>query len=562
MGRAISYDGSEEQSPQCIHVIGVGKSGADMISEMIYRGEIEDLLDDKRARFTALAIDIGDKDLKQVNKAGNALKQRLADRDIPSDRVQVRTYGIEPPKTEEEKDDFFASMERVREYMKVEYPQMYWNPNYEPWVNEEFEIPEPGDHIDRGMAKALYYDNYYNGALKKEVDDFVKSVLDTKLPSIVYIFFGAGGGTGSGIVVDLARHVANVGFGRRMTVCGFTFLPTDLDEECHKGPGVYVALSELETQINKEANDGVMAVWGELTRNPWTGGLYAIPRDTVAIRTQGNVEVENLNESVLEHRTNATVQCVNRNVDAFLSDFLCADYGRRFTKSARITGQLTHMWIHNDSLERSWNVILPFQEIHPCVAVMPTNHSKLVQDEAIHYLENFKNINGLNPEFKTDFISAYNFMPRTVYTEKVKNALEKAIKSTLIDEGNYTLYEGEAFDEVNCYTLMLIPGVALRDFKCFYEARAKYDALEEWEDRFKLHSFLVDMGPMICEPSIRTKGMAGECIWGCACFIAYPYDKLRGDSSKPPYRPEIWAAATAALNATIAPTPDITVLQK
>ena len=33
----------------------------------------------------------------------------------------------------------------------------------------------------------------------------------------------------------------------------------------------------------------------------------------------------------------------------------------------------------------------------------------------------------------------------------------------------------------------------------------------------------LDLGVMLCEPSIRFDGMGGECIWGCACWVVVPH---------------------------------------
>jgi hypothetical protein len=40
---------------------------------------------------------------------------------------------------------------------------------------------------------------------------------------------------------------------------------------------------------------------------------------------------------------------------------------------------------------------------------------------------------------------------------------------------------------------------------------------------------LLDLGTMLCEPSTRFEGMAGECIWGCACWVVVPYEAVRGE---------------------------------
>ncbi len=241
---------ANELSPRNIHCIGIGKAGADMVAIMMGRAEIEDALLDERARFTSLTIDIGDQDMKAVHKERLSMESRLKDRGIPLDRVKNLTYTLKCPKTEEEIDALMTKLSRLREYQKIEYPRNYWNPNYEPWIDPDEPMPKDGDHVSRSFAKGLYYAEYYGGELGKVVDEFCASVTATKLPSTVYVFFGLGGGTGSGIAVDLARHVATAKLGRRIPVCGFTFLPHETDEACHRGASIYVAMNDIECEIN------------------------------------------------------------------------------------------------------------------------------------------------------------------------------------------------------------------------------------------------------------------------------------------------------------------------
>jgi hypothetical protein len=69
--------------------------------------------------------------------------------------------------------------------------------------------------------------------------------------------------------------------------------------------------------------------------------------------------------------------------------------------------------------------------------------------------------------------------------------------------------------------------VAKVDFAQFYAAREAYDSLD-WEEKLSHHSWLLDLGVMLSEPAIRFDGMAGECLWGCACWVVVPYDQIRG----------------------------------
>ena len=57
-----------------------------------------------------------------------------------------------------------------------------------------------------------------------------------------------------------------------------------------------------------------------------------------------------------------------------------------------------------------------------------------------------------------------------------------------------------------------------------------YDTLD-WEEKLSRHSWLVDLGVMLSEPAIRFDGMAGECLWGCACWVVVPYDEIRGPAT-------------------------------
>ena len=60
-GLSMYHSATGAQSPHCIHAIGIGKTGAQMVEALMRTGEIEDMLEDPRARFTALAVDIGER---------------------------------------------------------------------------------------------------------------------------------------------------------------------------------------------------------------------------------------------------------------------------------------------------------------------------------------------------------------------------------------------------------------------------------------------------------------------------------------------------------------------
>ena len=83
----------------------------------------------------------------------------------------------------------------------------------------------------------------------------------------------------------------------------------------------------------------------------------------------------------------------------------------------------------------------------------------------------------------------------------------------------------------------VLPCVDKTELDLFFSSRSIYDG-RSWEEKVSDHSWLLDLGVLLCEPAIRFEGMAGECLWGCACWVVVPYDQLRG--------PERQAAAVAA----------------
>src|SRR4028119_2270479 len=129
----------DQEGPFSIHILGLGRTGASVVEQLL-QSPPKGFLEDPRTRFTALAVDIGDGDLAPVREAASGL---------PVERSQVRTVDLGIPS----KDDFFASLRRYREYLKIEYPRYYWNPNYEPWLPEDLEMPAADGHVPRAVSK-------------------------------------------------------------------------------------------------------------------------------------------------------------------------------------------------------------------------------------------------------------------------------------------------------------------------------------------------------------------------------------------------------------------------
>lgn len=87
-------------------------------------------------------------------------------------------------------DELFATLRSYREFLKLEYPRYYWNPNYEPWIPADINISQPGDHFPRALAKAIYGRSYYDDPrpLLAELNlFFAKSVESSNCQNVVCI---------------------------------------------------------------------------------------------------------------------------------------------------------------------------------------------------------------------------------------------------------------------------------------------------------------------------------------------------------------------------------------
>jgi hypothetical protein len=545
------HSATGNQSPHCIHAIGIGKTGAYMVEALIRTGEIEDMLEDSRARFTGLVVDIGDQDMHEVREYANGLKGRLDERGIPSDRAQVRTVALEMPS----KTELMTSLNRWREYLKMEYPRYYWNPNYEPWLPSDLELPKAGESCPRAISKAVYGHYYYQEPrmLEKELDDFVASINKSKLPSIVLVFFSMTGGTGSGMVVDLARHLSNVKLGRRIPVVGVGVMPFTGDEAHAGGQAqLFPVMNEIDCMIDEAKNQGVTAVWGDLYRNPFTGGFLALPQEH-AWQRLGSYTKTGVPAVRDMLRKGVTRKFVN---DSF-TRFIVQDFGRLLFKMMRPAGFTGAPHERVTSGDRGWTIFDVAKYTHPGVEVLPGEPRSRWREVIGKWIEYVPKFSGLKEGFKTTYVEAHTVAPREIWNDTLQATLEKTLGTFVIpgEDGTLKTSLAEFFDELTAYSNIVIPGIAKTDFTAFYEARDAYDKITSWDEKLLMHSWLLDLGVMLSEQSIRFDGMAGECIWGCACWVVVPHAAIRGDAEASLSIAEVQKLAIAPMVKTLVLTP-------
>ena len=262
--RGVHRIGAEQGLPFCVNVVGIGKAGADTVAEVLRS------LPPTGPKLSVLVVDIGEGDLGGLREAAAALSP---------DRADVEVVALKVPGTPELLD----TLRRYRDFLKLEYTMFHWAANDAPWLPSSVKPPNPGAPVDRAYAKAIYGRAYYDGArlLKAALRRFGARVEAARAQSMVAVIFGAGGGTGSGMVVDLARHLSNVVFGRQALTVGIGILPCDGDKPQHRGGSLFATLNELDCLGDETKNQGVVTACGELFRNPFTAGVILVPQQPV-----------------------------------------------------------------------------------------------------------------------------------------------------------------------------------------------------------------------------------------------------------------------------------------
>jgi hypothetical protein len=461
------HHAGEHEGPFSLHVLGLGATGSAVITE---------LLQDAPEGFTAMAVDIGGGDLAAVTAAAEGMPAGA-----------VRTVDLPIPT----RSELSSALNRYREFLKMEYPRYYWNPNYEPWLPGDLAIPAVGEPMSRAIAKAIYGSEYYqNREITQVMGEFAEGVLASEKTPLVVIAFSLAETIGSGIVVEISRHLSSIKLGRRPWVIGMGVLPSSPD------PTFFPVINELDCMIDTEKNNGVMAVWGDLYKNPFTGGFFAVPDDGTTDPVPG------------------------------MASFIAADGGKDLYETLKalnwlaVPGDQWHPAIRGEQSDRWINVL----------ATRPL--------EAAGSLEGL----GLTKGFATEYAEARVFgsgKDAKAAAEAVAAAVPKVASTRVAPVVESVETSGAGF------VSLVLPRASKLDLELFVPSRDLYDPLE-WDDKLLMHSWLLDLGVMLCEPSIRFDGMGGECIWGCACWVVVPHAAIRGEEIESPISVEEVAEVAAS----------------
>jgi len=268
------------------HIIGLGGTGANVVTTFLRQPIFKDLLftiEDFRPAF--LAIDIADGDIMELKDEYNRLLEEMRKRGVPLDRLYLRALTIKFPSP----DILFDFMSLYPDYLLKEGIK---TENYRSWITLRTKIPSlaGGAGRQRALAKAVYALNYYHfGQLDTYMNEFRDKVLSSPLSPIVYIIFGLGGGTGSGVVFDLGRHLREK-LGSGIPLILLSVLPATLDDSLAKGASPYQAIQEMRCLFDHSINQKVTEHFSEKYRNPFSLALFIPLQAAVTYTKEGTLE--------------------------------------------------------------------------------------------------------------------------------------------------------------------------------------------------------------------------------------------------------------------------------
>lgn len=483
--RGVHRIADADSLPYGVHVIGVGGAGVRVVAQMLRDAPL-DLLANKGSRLTALAIDIGNND-----DAALAEVRALASK-FPAERSQVETLALALPTAEA----LAHTLKHYRSHLELEYPMLQGSAAFEPWLDDSLVMPAAGQPVPRALAKAVYGQAYYeadrpmSAALKR----FAASTNATQGDAVVCIVFGLGGGTGSGIALDLARHLSSGLFGRRVLVTGVGVAPCDGDAPVHRGGQLFPVLNELDALCDEAQNRGVVQACGELYKNPFTAGFLVVPQQAVFAQTKN-------------------LAATHARVDREIAALLTRRHGANLWEVLRLLN-----WVAAPSTQHSaartpwgsqWMHVLGFEDAaRSALQVAPDLPRRL----------------GLLPGYAPEFIEM-----RVGEVGDAAVAWARALDAAFAPEAATSVAGGGAAGSIQ----YLLPRVGKTDFGLFFDVRDAYDQLAPAE-RVLSHSLLLERGVVLCEPSTRIDGMAGAGLGGGSGWVAIAFDEMRGPSQRHP----------------------------
>ena len=473
--RGIHRIADADALPYSVHVVGLGAAGARAV-ERILADAPEGMLDNEGARLTALTIEIGE--AGEIGEdAGDALAPLAAG--FPEGRAQVERLVLDVPPA----GVLLDSLARLPELLQLESPLTRRDPSFRPWLDGATEAAP----VSRAVAKAVYGRAYYDAGrpAAQALRRFAASLEAAPGDAVVCIVFAMGEAAGSGMAVDVARHLSNAILGRRVLVTGIGLAPDGDDAGGQGGAELFALLNEIDCLGDEDKNRGVVLSCGDLYRNPFTAGFLLVPARVAAGGADGEARATGEVAALLTRRHGANLWEMLR-----LLNWVAAPS----TQHSAARTPWGARWIH----------VLGYADAEAAVPAGPELAERL----------------GLLAGYAPEFVEVRVADAGAPGVE----ALAAGLDAALLPEVPPVLVGGGAEGSVQ----FVLPRVSKFDLAMFGRARDAYEAAGEDERRLA-HSLLLERGIVLSEPSTRLDGMAGAALFGGSGWVAVPMAALRGE---------------------------------
>ncbi len=378
---------NSNESPYCLHVVGIGRSGAGYVDGLLRTGELEDVLMNPGARIAALVVDAGDEDLDRAKGYADALKTRLEELGIPPENFHFQAVSLDGA--------------------------------------------EAGSHLSRAAARKMYNKDYNDkgGSMNAALTDFAEHVGQTEMPSRIMVCFNLAGGTGSGMAVDLANHLAN-GKLSGGTIIGVGQLP-------HSGDGAVPAtLQGSLDELDGLADDA----------NPFNGGVFVTNTEhswqrLTSYTKTGEVDLRN---RIRQEVTSKFTQ------DAFMR-FAVRDDGRALSRV--LSSAAGGGWIYYNLAKFT----------HPGVQVLPGEPLSKWRNVITQWIDHLDDFSCVSKDFRSDCADVHLHVPREIGFDRISDKLRQRLADSFLSEGNesnVTMDCHEFFDHLTSYADICLPGLS------------------------------------------------------------------------------------------------------
>lgn len=285
-------------------LVGLGGTGSDVIASLMRNKQlILPLLSTEGARVSCLAVDVANPQIDNLQSAYEELKTEMRLRNIPTEKISLVAKSVKFP-TPEVMFDF------VRDYPNYMSKEGMVTPaDYKPWLSSVIEIPPLAGGVGRkrALAKAIYGLNHHVLRLISDgINSFKEHVVTSTLQPIIFVIYGMGGGSGSGLAFDFVRHLRK-SLGSGIPIIGLAVLPCQGDDPPAKGASAYASLLESGLLADKGANALIASKFGHPFENPFNG-FFVMPLGPAYGQGKGLLYAQSIVDQAV---TDILLKCLN-----------------------------------------------------------------------------------------------------------------------------------------------------------------------------------------------------------------------------------------------------------